>query len=533
MATLVHELIADKAQHSPKTIALQIKDSQLSYAKLNDKINQVAQCYLSLAVARGDRIGIYLAKNQENIQSMFACSKIGAVFVPINPVLRANQVEHIANDCQIQLLITNQARLKALSPILEKVPELKTIIIIDANHQELSHLSKNKAFKFFNWSTFTSLNKPNIDIDNDSITPRIKADDLAAILYTSGSTGRPKGIMLSHKNIVLGAESVSEYLQLSSSDNILVVLPLSFDYGLNQLTSSFLVGAKCVLLDYLLASDVIKAIARYNITGLAAVPPLWMQLNKVSWPDNIASTMRYFTNSGGVLPHITLTSLREKMPQAKPYLMYGLTEAFRSSYLEPSKVDIKPNSIGRAIPNAELLVLREDGTECHSGEIGELVHTGPLVTLGYWQNPSATKERYKKVPEQVHSSYKTSLAVFSGDYVKKDDEGDLYFVARKDAMIKTSGYRVSPSELESELVSLAEIDEVLIIARPSQELGQEIVALIVTSMADQAAVSKVIKKYCQMNLPNYMMPKQLIFLTELTKNANGKVDVTRLTNKYS
>jgi acyl-CoA ligase (AMP-forming) (exosortase A-associated) len=533
MATLVHELISDTAQHSPKTIAVQIKDSQLSYAQLNDKVNQVAQCYLSLAIARGDRIGIYLAKNQENIQSMFACSKIGAVFVPINPVLKASQVEHIANDCQIQLLITNQARLKALSPILDTLQELKTIIIIDANNQEVINLSKNKPFKLLNWSTFTALNKPNINVDNHSINSLIKTDELAAILYTSGSTGRPKGIMLSHKNIVLGANSVSEYLQLSSSDNILVVLPLSFDYGLNQLTSSFLVGATCVLLDYLLANDVIKAITKYNITGLAAVPPLWMQLTKVSWPDNIATTMRYFTNSGGVLPHITLASLREKMPQAKPYLMYGLTEAFRSSYLEPSKVDIKPNSIGKAIPNAELLVLREDGTECHSGEVGELVHAGPLVTLGYWQNSSATRERYKEVPEQVNTSYKKSLAVFSGDYVKKDDEGDLYFVSRKDAMIKTSGYRVSPNELESELVSLAEIDEVLIIARPSQELGQEIVALIVTSMADQEAVSKVIKKHCQMSLPNYMIPKQLIFLTELTKNANGKVDTTRLTNKYS
>ncbi len=533
MTTYVHELISHSAQHSPNAVALQIKDSQLSYAQLNAQVNQVAQSYLSIAITHGDRIGLYLAKNQENIQSMFACSKVGAVFVPINPVLKASQVQHIANDCQLKVLITNKTRLKTLSPNLEQMAELKTIIVIDANEQELTNLSKPKSLNLLSWSNFTTLSEQRIDIESRPINSSVKTNDLAAILYTSGSTGQPKGIMLSHNNIILGANSVSEYLHLSSSDNILAVLPLSFDYGLNQITSAFLVAAKCVLLDYLLANDVIKAIAKYDITGLAAVPPLWMQLTKAAWPENIASSIRYFTNSGGVLPLTTLASLRQKMPKAKPYLMYGLTEAFRSSYLEPSEIDNKPNSIGKAIPNVEIMVLREDGTECHSGEVGELVHIGPLVTLGYWQNTSATNERYKKVPEQAKNSHKTPLAVFSGDYVKKDDEGYLYFVSRKDTMIKTSGYRVSPSELESELITLAEVDEVAVIARPSKELGQEIVALIVSSIEDHDSLRKAINKHCQMKLPNYMVPKELIFLTELARNANGKIDTTLLTKKYS
>ena len=364
---------------------------------------------------------------------------------------------------------------------------------------------------------------------NNSTAPT----ELAAILYTSGSTGQPKGIMLSHSNIVLGAKSVSQYLQLTSQDNILAVLPLSFDYGLNQLMSCFLVGAKCILLDYLLANDVIKAISKYNVTGLAAVPPLWMQLAKATWPENIASSMRYFTNSGGVLPLSTLTALRKHMPQANPYLMYGLTEAFRSTFLSPLEIDKKPGSIGKAIPHAEIMVLREDGSECDSDEVGELVHIGPLVTLGYWQNTAATEARFKTTPIQAINIEGTPLAVFSGDYVKRDADGYLYFVARKDTMIKTSGYRVSPTELESVLLGLPEVEEAAVIASPSEELGQEIIALIVSSITDKATLKKIIMKHCQLNIANYMIPKQMIFLTELPRNANGKVDTKRLIMKYS
>jgi len=528
MTSLVHELISHSAQRSPDAIALQINNSQLSYAQLNESVCAVARSFLSLAISKGDRVGIYLAKNQENVQCMFACSVIGAVFVPINPVLKAPQVKYIANDCQIKLLITNRARLKSLTPSLHLFPNLKNIIVIDAEALELKQLHNVNTQKIINWKTLISLgDKANKKLDSSSC-----ATELAAILYTSGSTGQPKGIMLSHTNIVLGAKSVSQYLQQTSNDNILAVLPLSFDYGLNQLMSGFLVGAKCVLLDYLLANDVIKAITKHKITGLAAVPPLWMQLTKVTWPDSAAQSMRYFTNSGGVLPLATLGALRKNMPQAKPYLMYGLTEAFRSTFLSPVEIDNRPNSIGKAIPHAEILVLRDDGSECDNDETGELVHVGPLVTLGYWKNTAATEERFKLTPKQAKNIYKTPLAVFSGDYVKRDAEGYLYFVSRRDSMIKTSGYRVSPSELESVLLELPEVDEVAIIAGASMKLGQEIIALIVCSMTPKDSTTKTIVRHCQLNLPNYMIPKQIIFLTELPRNANGKIDTKCLIANY-
>lgn len=529
MTSFVHELISHSAQRSPKAIALQIKNSQLSYAQLNDNVCAAARGYLSLSINQGDRVGIYLAKNKENVQSMFACSIIRAVFVPINPVLKAPQVQYIANDCQIKTLITNRTRLKALTPSLHQFTGLTTIIVTDAQEDEFEDLQGSIKQSVISWSTLISSGGK---VNLKSTIPA-ESTGLAAILYTSGSTGQPKGIMLSHTNIVLGAKSVSQYLQQSSKDNILAVLPLSFDYGLNQLMSCFLVGAKCVLLDYLLPNDVIKAIAKYEITGLAAVPPLWMQLTKTTWPDSAASSIRYFTNSGGVLPSSTLATLRKSMPQAKPYLMYGLTESFRSTFLSPLEIDNKPSSIGKAIPHAEILVLRDDGSECNIDEVGELVHVGPLVTLGYWQNITATNERFKVTPKQAENIYKTPLAVFSGDYVKRDAEGYLYFVSRKDAMIKTSGYRVSPTELESVLLELPEVDEAVVIAGSSIELGQEIIALIVSSAQTKDAMFKIIMKHCQLNLPNYMIPKKIIFLAELPRNANGKIDTKQLMINYA
>lgn len=528
MTVFVHELISAKANTSPHKTALQIKNDKISYQQLNNDINEVASSYSGLCVNHGDRVGLYLAKNKENVQTMFACSVIGAVFVPINPVLKAQQASYIAKNCQLKVLLTNKTRLISLLSFLPELPHLETIIVVDADKHSLSDIGHPLTKKVITWKTFKAQGLPS----DKSIQGPEHSQQLAAILYTSGSTGQPKGIMLSHHNIVLGAQAVSQYLELSANDKILAILPLSFDYGLNQLTSCFFVGAKCVLLDYLLANDVIKAITAYQITGIAAVPALWVQLNKVNWPTGGAQSVRYFTNSGGVLPAKTLAQLRQKMPCASPFLMYGLTEAFRSSYLKPSEIDNKLGSIGQAIPFTELLVVDENGNNCLANEVGELVHVGPLVTLGYWQNNSATRERYRAVPKQATNSYNTSLAVYSGDYVKCDDEGFMYFVGRKDSMIKTSGYRVSPHEIESILLQIKNVQEAVIVSAPCKDIGQAIIAIIVLTKASQTMTTQRIIDHCQQYLANYMLPKQVIFLTELPRNANGKVDIALLQERY-
>lgn len=524
MTTFVHDLISQSAKNFPLSTAITLKEKQLNYQELDQKTNEIASSYRALNIERYQRIGIYLPKTIENILAMFATSKVGAVFVPINPVLKAPQVQHIANDCDIKIIITNKARFKALQPIIENLPKLTTVILTDSDAtciETIAHVS------VMNWSTFIHL--PSTEHSTKPLT----GNDIAAIFYTSGSTGKPKGVVLSHSNIVLGAKSVAQYLQNTPTDKILAVLPLSFDYGFSQLTTSFLVGAECILLDYLLANDVVKAIVKHKITGLAAVPPLWAQLCKLNWPENAGNSIRYFTNSGGALSTTNLKQLRTLMPKAAPYLMYGLTEAFRSTYLSPDEIDNRIGSMGKAIPNAEVLIVRKDGSECEVNEPGELVHKGPLVSLGYWNAADKTAERFKAAPGQPEGIINPELAVFSGDSVKRDEDGFLYFVARADEMMKTSGYRISPMEIEEILYQHPQITEAATIGVPHNDLGQAVLAIVCSNnLSDLSLIEKSVLKHCQKQLANYMVPKKIIVLPELPHNANGKIDRNKLNQEY-
>lgn len=346
--------------------------------------------------------------------------------------------------------------------------------------------------------------------------------DPAAILYTSGSTGKPKGVVLSHRNLIVGAESVSRYLGNTSDDMILSVLPLSFDAGLSQVTTAFSVGAHCVLMNYLLPRDVPKLCAKHGVTGLTCVPPLWLQLVEVPWPEEAAAKLRYFANTGGRMPRPTLDKLRAIFTNADPYLMYGLTEAFRSTYLDPAEVDRRPDSIGKAIPNAEILVLRPDGSPCAPGEEGELVHRGALVALGYWNDPERTAERYRPVHHPGQEWRAPELAVWSGDTVVADEEGFLYFVGRRDEMIKTSGYRVSPTEVEEAAYSTGLVRDAVALGVADDTLGQRIV-LVATPTAPELDVSALVAALRQL-LPLYMVPAQVEVRDELPRSPNGKFD---------
>jgi acyl-CoA ligase (AMP-forming) (exosortase A-associated) len=361
-------------------------------------------------------------------------------------------------------------------------------------------------------------------------------DDMAAILYTSGSTGKPKGVMLSHRNMVAGAKSVAGYLENCADDTLLAVLPLSFDAGLSQLTTGFHASARVVLLNYLLPGDVVKTLAQERVTGLTAVPPLYIQLSQIQWPASIATHLRYFANTGGRMPLETLKLLRAKLPSTKPYLMYGLTEAFRSTYLPPEEVDRRPDSIGKAIPNAEILVLRPDGTPCGPNEPGELVHRGALVGMGYWNDPEKTAERYKPLPTGVGGREAgmvlPEIAVFSGDTVRMDGEGFLYFIGRKDEMIKTSGYRVSPTEVEEMLYGTKLVGEVAAFGIGHPTLGQAIVVMA-TPSGDGTLDIDLLMAECRKHLPAYMVPAKIVACPgPLPRNPNGKIDRKTLAGQY-
>lgn len=508
-------IVTASQQKFADKVAIDDNKRQLIYAELEQAINHVANTFIDMGLKPGQRIAVYLPKQIETVISILAASRAGLVFVPVNPVLKAAQVAYILNDCNVELLITSQQRASLITDALQPLADLKHILLVD-KPLESDQLELEQHL----WPEIPT---------NNVVAPDISVIDqnLAAILYTSGSTGQPKGVCLSHRNLIAGAQSVSQYLHNSPEDKILAVLPLSFDYGLSQITTTLLVGATVVLMEYLLPRDVIRQVAKHQITGLAAVPPLWIQLAKLEWPEE-ARCLRYFTNSGGAMPTSTLQQLRSHLPNATPYLMYGLTEAFRSTYLEPAYIDSHPDSIGKAIPNAEVMVLRPDGTECDVDEPGELVHRGVHVSLGYWNAPEKTAVRFKPIGSTAN--YLPELAVWSGDTVRRDRDGFLYFIGRQDDMIKCSGYRISPAELEEALYQLDGVAEVIAFGLADEELGQAIKLVIRT---DSELTEQDVKRYCQQQLPNYMQPKYIVFVDHLPRNPNGKIDRKQLQIEHS
>lgn len=514
------DIVSTSSQHFAHKVALDDNKQQLTYQQLEQAIDRLADYFIDLGLAPSSRIGVYLPKQVEAVISFFAASRAGLVFVPINPLLKPAQVSYIAQNCNIQLLVTSSQRSKILQSIYDECEDLGHLLIVDDSTKFAQPDSVRAQF----WSALPSPEQP--------LRRQAISMDLAAILYTSGSTGQPKGVCLSHQNLIAGAQSVSQYLHNTADDILLAVLPLSFDYGLSQVTTGLLVGAKVVLMEYLLPRDVIRQVEKHQVTGLAAVPPLWVQLAALEWPVSTQHSLRYITNSGGAMPEATLNQLKQLLPNTAPYLMYGLTEAFRSTYLEPAELDNRPNSMGKAIPNAEILVLREDGTECDANEPGELVHRGVHVSLGYWNAPEKTAERFK--PLSSDSQYLPEVAVWSGDTVTRDEEGFLYFIGRKDDMIKCSGYRISPAELEDTLYHFELVDEVAAIGIPHKQLGHAVMLVIklTDATSSDADSTKAIKRFCQQQLPNYMQPKHIEFVEQLPRNANGKIDRPTLQNKY-
>ena len=473
----------------PGAPALLTKEGLLDYSGLEAAVATLAAALQARGFAPGDRVASWLPKTRMTSLLPLACARAGLVHVPVNPLLKRAQVGHILADSGARLLITGKARLGTLGE-----GDLPAGCAAAVEEEWAAMLAGEER------------------LPPSSADP----DDLAALLYTSGSTGRPKGVMLSHANMWLGAVSVAHYLRLAPHDRVLGVLPLSFDYGQNQLLSTWAAGACVVPIEYLAARDVIRAVEAHSITTLAGVPPLWVQLVEAQWPPGAALSLRRLTNSGGRLPVSIVRRLRELFPAAELYLMYGLTEAFRSTYLEPALLDEHPESIGSAIPFAEVMTSTPDGTLCAPGEDGELVHAGPLVAKGYWNDPERTAHRFRPAPRG--SSY-GGVAVWSGDRVRQDGEGLLYFVGREDSMIKTSGNRVSPTEVEEAAVASGVVAEAVALGIPDDRLGEAIALVVRGSGPDEA-----LRNYLRRELPNFMQPAHIVWRDELPRSPNGKLD---------
>jgi acyl-CoA ligase (AMP-forming) (exosortase A-associated) len=476
--------------------ALLLRERVLSYDDLNRRVARLSG-WLSNRVSQagsetGERVACWLPKSELACLLPLAAARAGLVHVPINPLLKRAQVAHILADSGARLLIANAARIATIEP--GDLAEAETV-------EE--------------GAVWTEAEELELDLPPSGADPAA----LAQILYTSGSTGRPKGVMLSHANLWLGAASVASYLGLSPDDRVLAALPLSFDYGQSQLLSTWFACAAAAPLDYLTPRDVVKAVARHRVTTLAAVPPLWVQLVEADWGEAGAS-LRRLTNTGGALTAPLVRRLRALFPHADLYAMFGLTEAFRSTYLDPTLIDAHPTSIGRAIPFAEVMVVRDDGREAGADEEGELVHAGPLVAQGYWRDPVRSAERFRAAP--AFSRY-GGMAVWSGDRVRRDAEGLLHFVGRRDAMIKTSGNRVSPQDVEDAAIATGMVAEAVALGVADERLGQAI-HLFARAAGAGRPDDDGLRAALGRDLPNFMVPHAIHWRDALPRNANGKLD---------
>ncbi len=516
MVRVIHDLLIKSTQKFADKPAVFFKDNKMSYQEIYVQSLKLASFLRSRGIQKSNRIAFFLEKRFEKVVTIFGISMAGGVFVPIRKLSHPHQASYIINNCDSKVLITTAQKLNTLKEFIPKLKSLKFIIILDGFEKE-SEINF-KSIGVFYWNEIVQ--NP---VTNETGLPYVISTDLASILYTSGSTGNPKGVILSHLNIISGAEKISEYLKITADDKLLSILSFGFDYGLNQLTSIFLHGGQIVLLDSLFNTDILNTIKKHQITGLAAVATTWIQLLQSDWNKENFKSLRYITNSGGAIPKNHVREIRRRVPHVKVYLMYGLTEAFRSTFLDPELVDDKPTSMGKAIPGEEIMVLNERNEKVNANETGELVHRGVLVAQGYWGDPELTSIRFRPNPLQPKEVPNREMVVFSGDYVRIDESGFLYFIGRKDEMIKSAGYRISPTEIEEVIYKSKKVKDAVVLGIPDETLGHKIRAVL--SLTDNSSFTlEDLQLFCKSHLPLYMIPQELDIRNEIPRNSNGKLD---------
>ncbi|PPK71197.1 AMP-binding protein [Actinokineospora auranticolor] len=495
----VHALVHEAAARFGPDIAITDETTELSFADLRSAAMAAAGALRERGVGRGDRVGVCMAKSTEQAVAILGVLLADAVIVPILPGLKHDNIAHITTDSGARLVITDEARADEVRGAAPAVPLLYGTAPATGSVDVLPMSGRT----------------------GDAVPQRAISEDLAAIIYSSGSTGRPKGIMVTHRNLWHGAHITTRYLGVGRDDRIGSVLSLNFDYGLNQLWQSLLTGARLCLHELVFPMSFFQFAARQRITVLPVMPVIITRMFDPrllrSQPEEDLSSVRTVCTSGGPVSDRMLKLVGATFPHARTFLMYGLTEAFRSTFLEPEQLALRPGSIGRAIPDVELLVLDDDLREVAPGERGELVHRGGCVAKGYWNAPAETAKRFRELP-----THPGETAVFSGDIVTRDADGYLYFVGRRDAMIKTSGFRVSPTEVEEVACRFPGVDACVAVGVPNVEIGAD----IALAYGSAAGVDEVeLRAFLRKELPSHMVPRHLLGRAGLPSTGNqGKID---------
>jgi long-chain acyl-CoA synthetase len=505
---LVHEFLEKSAEQYPSKEALICGGERLTYAQIEDRANRVARGLRAAGVERGDRVAIWLPNSVETVVALFGILKASATFTVINSTTKYDKLAYVLNNCSASGLFAPDRSGEQVARLLQEVPSLRFVALCGKGDVEA-------ASSYPQMAAFTEV----LETHPGERPPCASIDiDLACLIYTSGSTGDPKGVMSTHANMVFAASSIIEYLENVPEDILINVLPLSFDYGLYQLLMAFKFGGTLALeRSFAYPAALLRRIEQERVTGLPGVPTLFAVLLQMDLSKFELSSVRYLTNTAAALPVEHIQRLRDTFSWARLYSMYGLTECKRTLYLPPEELDRRPGSVGIPIPGTEAWVEGDDGQRLGPGEIGELVVRGSHVMQGYWNAPDKTAERYRP------GRYPAERLLYTGDLFKTDKEGFLYFVARKDDIIKSRGEKVAPKEVESAIYRLPGVVETVVVGEPDPILGEAIVAFVVPNEGVTLTERDVIR-HCTQNLENFMVPQQVKLRDSLPKNPSGKVD---------
>lgn len=499
---------------------LTVGDEAVTASEFHRRVVAAAADLIARGLRPGDRVVVLLERSVDEAVALLAVTAAGGVAVPVNGKLRDDQIRHVLTDAEPFGVVTSALRLVALR---DRGATLQGQRLFRVGDGELPDLPVSPESLATGPPDAFAAPEP-------APLPAIAAEMPAVLLYTSGSTGLARGVVQTHGNLVRGAVIVADYLRLASEDHLLALLPLSFDYGLNQLLSALLVGCRITTADHLGGGELAELLARVRPTGLAGVPSLWHEVASALESGVLTAahgaSLRYVTNSGGALRRCDSAVLRARWPHVEVFAMYGLTEAFRSAFLPPAEFDRHPESFGRAIDGVELLLVDPRTGELIEGPgTGELVHAGALVAAGYWRQAAATAARFRPDPRGRPGS-----VVFTGDLVRRDEAGLHWFVGRLDRMLKVHGHRVSPDEIQSALAGTPGVGATFAFGVPGSAAGDRIVLAVTGDRGDAELAPRLLRR-ARARLPSYMLPARIVVLDELPHNQNGKVDETALRAK--